>query len=161
MRNETYSVRGMSEVMKQMMSREMPEELITEMMPLMDGPEQMYVLGNETGLGGASALLSKETLMAAREKIGEDFYIIPSSLHEVICVPKSTVSTPAVLQEMCRDVNHTQVALDEQLGENIYYCDGKSLHICNTLDELLDIEELMAENLSEGISESVHTGVKM
>lgn len=161
LRNETYSIKGMSEVMRQMMAKEMPEELIAEMMPLMDGPEQMYVLGNETGLGGASALLSKETLMAARERIEEDFYIIPSSLSEVLCVPKSTVRNPADLQEMCRDVNRTQVALDEQLGDNIFYCDGKKLHICNSLEELRDIEELMEENLSEGFSESVHMGVKM
>lgn len=161
MRNETYSVKGMSEVMRQMMSREMPEELVAEMMPLVEGPEHMYVLGNESGFGGASVLLSKETLMAARERIGEDFYIIPSSLHEVLCVPKSTVRNPSDLQEMCRDVNHTQVALDEQLGENIFYCDGKKLNICNSLEELQDIEQLMTENLLEGVSESIHSGVKM
>ena len=144
-----------------MMAKDMPEEMIEEMMPLIEGPEHLYVVSNESCFGGASALLSKETLMMAHEKIGEDFYIIPSSLHEILCVPKSTVSTPADLQAMCRDVNQSQVALGEQLGENIFYCDGKRLQICNTLEELQDIEKRMSDNLSEGVCETVHSGVKM
>ena len=151
--SQEYTIKGMSETLRELMGGEgMSEEMMLALFPTPDEPEQMYVLSNAEKLNGATALLSKDTLAEARDIIGTDFYIIPSSLNEVICVPESFVSNPRDLQNMCKEVNETQVALQERLGDNIYFCDGRNITICNSLEQLHDIKESAVETVKESIS---------
>ncbi len=141
-----FVLKGMSQVMREMISPDVPEEIVAEMVP---ADEMMYVLTNESKMNGATALLDKETLASVKDTIGEEtYYVIPSSIHEVLIVPESKISDPADLKQMCKEVNATQVALDEQLGENIYRYDGKKLSICNSL------EELKKQTLPQGMKET-------
>ena len=153
LQKEQFTCKGMSEVMEEMMPGQIQEGMVAEMFPL--GPEQLYVLTNSEKVNGATVLMSKEALEAARGKIGENYFVICSSVHEVIAIPRSCVSDPAVLQEMNREVNDTQLGEDEVLGNNIFYYDGK-LHICNSMKELQKID-----SLQEGISEKISKGVRM
>lgn len=50
-------------------------------------PYPMFVLTNETNLFGAACMLYKDLLKHFSEKSQTDFYILPSSIHEVILVP--------------------------------------------------------------------------
>ena len=79
----------------------------------------VYVLTNQTKLYGAAFLLSKRTLTAFAERHG-DFYILPSSVHEVILVPCSTGFSPASLLGMLRDVNRTDLETEDILSDNLY-----------------------------------------
>ena len=45
---------------------------------------EVYVLSNEAGTYGASLIANKEVLDYASTIIGGDFYILPSSVHEVL-----------------------------------------------------------------------------
>ena len=79
----------------------------------------VYVLTNQTKLYGASFLLSKRTLAAFAERHG-DFYVLPSSVHEVILVPCSIGFSPASLLGMLRDVNRTDLDTEDVLSDNLY-----------------------------------------
>lgn len=49
-----------------------------------------------------------------------DFYILPSSVHELLVVPVTVDKSPAELIQMVRDVNERDVEEDEVLSNNIY-----------------------------------------
>ena len=83
-----------------------------------DGP-QMYVLTNARKFCGANIMLYKEYLEIAAEKMNGDFYIIPSSIHELIAVPVLAQGLEW-LREMVQEVNDNQLAPEEILGYEVY-----------------------------------------
>ena len=50
---------------------------------------QMYVLTNSSKIQGAACMFYPHVLEMIGEILKEDFYILPSSIHEVIILPKS------------------------------------------------------------------------
>ena len=108
-----FSVRTMNEVMCEMMGISVgPENEEPE------GP-QMYVLTNARKLHGANIMLYKEYLEIAAEKMNGDFYILPSSIHELLAVPVSTAELEE-LRQMVKEVNDNEVAPEEILGYEVY-----------------------------------------
>lgn len=100
-----------------------------EMMDLMgpsDVPE-MIVLTTEDKLQGAKALLSKEALSEVYDQVGGDFVVLPSSIHEVLCLPIRDDMDAETLKNMVREVNGTQVAPNERLSDNVFKFDGSKL----------------------------------
>lgn len=81
---------------------------------------RIYVLTNQTRVQGAATLLYPNVLEQFAGQIGKDFYILPSSIHEVLLVPMDDSITPAELTEMVNDVNRTEVRPDEILSDHIY-----------------------------------------
>ena len=49
------------------------------------------------------------------------FYILPSSIHEVILVPSNKIDDPSALFTMVSDANNTVVALGDILSDSVYY----------------------------------------
>jgi len=60
------------------------------------------------------------------EKLGGSFYILPSSVHEVILVPDNEEISKDNLVRMVREVNATQVEEQEQLSDFVYYYNAKT-----------------------------------
>lgn len=85
-----------------------------------------YVLTNGRGRFGASALLYENVLHDFAEQTGESFFIIPSSVHEVLLVPDSRKLSAADLKETLLDINGKFVNPQEILGEHIYHYDTDS-----------------------------------
>ena len=54
---------------------------------------------------------------------GKDFYILPSSIHEVILVPEFESSDFESLSKMVREINGISVAKEEVLSDHAYYYD--------------------------------------
>ena len=108
-----FSVRTMSEVMCELMGVNVSQEIEEP-----DGP-QMYILTNARKLYGANIMLYKEYLEIAAEKMNGDFYIIPSSIHELIAVPVSAQGLEE-LREMVKAVNDNQLTPEEILGYEVY-----------------------------------------
>ena len=79
----------------------------------------MYVLTNERKTYGASCLLYENILENFAEEHG-DFYILPSSIHELILVPDEGNSSPTEFLNMVKNVNESQVADEEILSDNVY-----------------------------------------
>ena len=112
----------MQEILSEMMGGD-----FMEMMPPMDGP-QMIVLTSDNKIQGSNALLSSEALDHVHDMIG-DYVVLPSSIHEVICVPITGDMTPEDMREMVREVNMWQVAPEERLSDQIFKYDGQKLTV--------------------------------
>lgn len=82
--------------------------------------DNMLFLTNPREVYGASAMVCTEALSAAADRLGDDLYILPSSVHELVVVP-ATGNSPSELEEMVAMVNATDVAPEEYLSGNIYY----------------------------------------
>ncbi len=83
----------------------------------------MYVLTNQQKFYGAACMLYPGMLKAFAEKMEQDFYILPSSVHEVILVPAGSQNNQEALCEIVTEINRTQVAEDEVLADSVYYYD--------------------------------------
>lgn len=106
--------------MREMMSRLMGEELL-ETIP--EEPVQIIVT-NEACYFGAINIYNEDCIKQVQEKLhANNFYVLPSSKHEVICVPTEGVEIDALL-EMVAEVNQTQVREEDRLGDFVLYYDG-------------------------------------
>ena len=85
----------------------------------------MTVLTTKEMFNGAGVLFCDKVLEKIHKKAG-DFYIIPSSIHEVLIVP-APLAQKAALIYMLRTVNRDEVEPEEQLGDMVYLYDG-TLH---------------------------------
>lgn len=119
--------RSMNEVMASMMLPNIidecggDEDAAREMIEMMMPPEdKMFVLSNKEGLNGASILLDKQMMQSVIDRVGSDFYILPSSIHECLVVPASYDMEPADLVAMVREVNSTTVSNEDRLSNRVY-----------------------------------------
>ncbi len=86
----------------------------------------MKVLTNSKRSSGAVCILYPGVLEeVAAERMGGDFYIIPSSVHEVILLPDDGRLLEENLKEMIFEVNRTKVDPEEVLSDNLYYYDAE------------------------------------
>lgn len=80
----------------------------------------LNILTTKNMMWGASAMTDKEFLKTVAEGYDNDFYIIPSSIHECITVPVSTEMPLKAIASMVREVNSKEVAPEEVLSDNVY-----------------------------------------
>jgi len=81
----------------------------------------LYLASNQTCLMGASVLAYPDFGRRVLEVLGEDFYILPSSIHEVLVLPVSREPIAPSLPEIVRSVNRFQVAPEDVLSDNVYH----------------------------------------
>ena len=138
--------RSMREVLAGLMIDDgMPMEMLDVMFE--DHPvKEMYVISNEMGLHGAASILYDEPLQEVAQLLGEDLYILPSSIHEIIVVPCS-MGEPEHLSEMVKDINAGVVRAEEVLSDNVYVYDKNTRSISmvtgreSLLDQLMDAQK--------------------
>lgn len=80
---------------------------------------RMYVVSNGKRIFGAAGMLDPEALRDFAKKNGA-FYIIPSSVHEILFVPEYIGIDKEKLIEIVRDVNETQISFEEFLSDSLY-----------------------------------------
>lgn len=83
----------------------------------------MFVLTNQLRNFGAACLLYDGILQQIAIELGENYYILPSSIHEMIIVPESKSPDREQLIDMITEINETQVEPEEILSDNVYYYD--------------------------------------
>ena len=84
---------------------------------------EMYVLTNNTRLNGAACIFYEDVLKKFADTLQTDLYILPSSIHEVILLPKLARYDAMNLEDMVREVNTDGVSREEVLSDNVYiYC---------------------------------------
>lgn len=86
------------------------------------GEHTQYVLTNKSKFRGASFILFTDALFEIYERYGNDFYIIPSSIHELLTLPGKD-ATPDEVRRMIKEVNDTEVSPEERLSYNVYKYD--------------------------------------
>ncbi len=105
----------------------------------------MYVLTNEAGMLGASVLYYPDVKEKAAELIGSGYYILPSSVHEVILVPESTGINEKELCDMVKQANRAVVEPQDVLSDNVYHYDRDSRNLSK-----VDPEREKADRVAEG-----------
>lgn len=98
----------------------------------------LYMLCNaDAKTYGAAIMLKIGCLEYVRNVVG-DFYILPSSVHELMIIPKYANLQPSTTEmlRMVRDINRTSVDPIDQLSDNIYEYDGE-LKMITEEDETL------------------------
>ncbi len=81
----------------------------------------IYVLTNKKTLFGAGCVLYKNLLAEFSKKVESDLFIIPSSIHEVLLIPKTNEFDSDYLTELVKQVNSTELDDEDILSDHVYY----------------------------------------
>jgi len=96
------------------------KELYSDPAQLICGKLPMYVLTTKARMYGAAAILYNGQLEEIAREVEDDFYLLPSSIHEIIIVPKQYVADENYLSQMVDEINQEQVDIEEVLSNHAY-----------------------------------------
>lgn len=101
-------------------------EMMAEMSGgLMDMPESpMWVATVEGGMNGASVTQLPDFLQEAAERLGGDYFVLPSSVHEVLFIRDDGSFEREALETMVKGVNATEVSEADFLSDSVYHYDS-------------------------------------
>lgn len=111
-----------------------------------------YILTNQIKQQGVALIANKDVQQMIAWKLGElagnryvpqDYYVIPSSVHEVLVVPQTKAEelglTVEDLSNMVQEVNQGEVAPEDQLSDRVYEYNAQTKTLSIAGDrELLD-----------------------
>lgn len=104
-----------------------------ELFQMEDGPfriteESMFILTNERKVDGAAVIAFPGVMEKLDELFPEGFFVVPSSIHETIIMPKGGREeiSPKKMGKMVRDINRTCMEKTEILSDRIYEYDKES-----------------------------------
>ena len=80
----------------------------------------MYLLSNRPRYAGAGAMMLDGIISSLAEQLGDDLYIIPSSIHEVLLIPYHSSLSRLDVEEMVQDVNRNVLLPAELLSDHPY-----------------------------------------
>lgn len=111
---ENPEVMTMAEMMSKLLGAELPN----------DDEFVQVIVTNEAKRFGAINIYNEDCIKQVQEKLHtNNFYVLPSSKHEVICCPTEGIEIDDLLK-MVREINQTQVAVEDRLGDFVLYYDG-------------------------------------
>ena len=102
----------------------------------------MYVLSNPMKLNGASVLAYPNLQEQLESVFPQGCYLLPSSLHEMIIIPKDLGMTSKEMGEMVREVNQKEVARDEILSDRVYEFDKEKRQLCQIPESIEKAKEM-------------------
>lgn len=122
------TLRSMEEVIRSMLMEELAgqegekQDVVNPFILDSTGQKnKMYILTNQKGINGASCILYPDVMCKLSEEFQSDFYIFPSSIHELILVPTHDNKNSKEYSDMVHEINVTQVAREEVLSDYVYY----------------------------------------
>lgn len=80
----------------------------------------MYLLSNEERAYGATVVMYPGMLQKIREKIGMDYYVLPTSVHELTVLPKYSFLDPVKIQETVRKDNRESISPADALSDHLF-----------------------------------------
>lgn len=111
-----YSILSMNEVLERIQV-----ETFGRIVERPVGWNPMHVATTENSCFGAGIIAIPDFLEDAAEKMHGDFYVLPSSIHEIILIPSNCGVDASELREMVCDVNTAEVSEEEKLSDNVYF----------------------------------------
>lgn len=111
-----YDLSSMTSVLRELLgaSDPFPDDDLQLSFPL-------YMLSNRSRVNGSGCLLYPGLLQEIAGRLGDDFFILPSSVHEVLILPATGSATPQELTNMVREVNASQLAEEDILSDHVYF----------------------------------------
>lgn len=108
-----------------------PDWLISELQGTDEaGGSLFYVLSNKVNINGAITLFYPGMLGRLEKKFPGGFYLIPSSIHEMLLLAESEETEVRELNQMVCEVNESHVAPEEVLSDHVYYY-SKTRGLCS------------------------------
>lgn len=95
----------------------------------------LFVLGNQARLYGAATILYPELLSDIAGKLSCDLIVIPSSIHEVLITPYTSLMCQKSLDDMVIQVNTAQVPREDILSDHVYFFSREQGHLCLTFPD--------------------------
>lgn len=84
----------------------------------------LYVMSNSKRCQGAAVVLYPGVLAEAARQLKGSFYILPSSIHEVILMPDDGHADGGGLHEMIAEINQSQLRPEDVLSDYAYRYDA-------------------------------------
>ena len=111
-------------------------KMLDQMMPEQEFPMEAFnsslIVGTNTKkINGASIILYPGLLNEISEFFGnESYYILPSSVHELIFLKAGNGEDETGLQEIVKSVNETCVSTEDFLSDRVFYFDVDNVNSC-------------------------------
>ena len=118
-----HEIKSMSEVLCGIMEAEGTEESDEDYMLEMSDSVPMYVLTNKQKVNGAACMLYPDLIRQFSDRFGKNLFIIPSSVHELLLLPADHKDEASEIRCMIREINDTQVRVEEILSYSLYFYD--------------------------------------
>ena len=113
--------------------REMLQETLQESSEM----PTFFVVTNTERIDGAGVIFYPEFMDNMGELLGNDFFILPSSIHQMLVLPDDGQVDAEMLRDMVKEVNATQVAPAERLTNDVYHFDTKD-HVFEKADRFTE-----------------------
>ncbi|MCC8028516.1 MAG: DUF5688 family protein [Lachnospiraceae bacterium] len=117
-RSKPAMIRGMQDVISEMMPVDMP-------MPGAEPAVPFLVATNSDMFHGAGVIAYPDFMEQASKMVDGDFFILPSSVHEVLILKDGPGMDYKDLEEMVSEVNGTMVSQEDKLSDHVYHYDAK------------------------------------
>ena len=121
-------IQKMSEVLAGFMG--VDEDMLEELE--MDTPA-LYIVSNDMSVNGASLMVYDDILQEVSNKVGENIYILPSSIHEFLAAPESLCDAEE-LGKMVFEINQSSVDERDRLSNQVFHYDAKSRELTQVTD---------------------------
>jgi len=123
----------MEDLLKEMMQKSNDFSLIKDVD--LDIPSGLYILTTPNRINGSVAMADLNVLSYIADNMEdmEQFYILPSSIHEVLAFSVKYGQEAKDLLVMVKDINQSCVSNDEVLADNVYLYN-------NSTKELTDVD---------------------
>ena len=138
-KNHPASLRNMNEVLQEMAGDRADDYRSDE-------PSPLWVATVEGGMNGASVIQYPGFLDRAVETIGGDFYVLPSSIHEVLLVADDGSVALTQLEQMVCNINEAEVAPADRLSNSVFHYDSEA-HLFENARSFELREAMLAETL--------------
>lgn len=124
-----YEIKSMKEMLCEIMQRKSDCGVFMEDL---ESGIPMYVLSNMHRIDGAACILYQNLLKDFSYALGSVFYIIPSSVHEVLLLPAENTDNCEEFRKIIREVNDTQLMEEEILSYSLYHYNAEAdvVRIC-------------------------------
>jgi len=121
--SEGYSVKKLEDVLRHMLKEEYVDKIPEGLNLLENSPAnpKVSVLSNSESRYGAAGILDRKLLDRFADECGSDFYILPSSIHEVLLLPYDGSTELEELNRMVQQVNEEELDEEEILSDHAYY----------------------------------------
>lgn len=137
-------IKGMGEVLAEQMGIENAEMLGFAIPPEQD---QMLVASVKGNVHGAGVLAYEDFMDKASDRVGGSFFILPSSIHEILIIPDNGQFDLKSLENMVREVNATTVDPVDKLTDNVYHYDAQ--------DKVFELGEKFVERQNQKEQEEI------
>ena len=123
------------DMMDHMMSGGEPRNLLGNAFPIINEENQMnlFCLTTKDKTFGASLMVRDDILAQAATALGGSFFVLPSSVHEVLIVPETNPMTAAELSQMVHEINSSVVSTDDFLSDKVQFYDSDTRVLENAM----------------------------